>query len=61
MLSSTKSTGTSSLFLTHLQQAFQDWVRRVIIDDDPYDALTVESLAEETVSNANAVDSAELV
>jgi hypothetical protein len=61
MLSSTKSTGTLSLFLANLQQAFQDWVRRVIIDDDPYDALTVQDLTEENVSNASAVESAELV
>ncbi|PZD72903.1 hypothetical protein C1752_03355 [Acaryochloris thomasi RCC1774] len=59
MLSSMKSTAPSSPFFVNLQQAFQDWVRRVIIDDDPYDPLTIEDLEEE--ATVHAVEAAELV
>ncbi|WP_158535104.1 hypothetical protein [Acaryochloris thomasi] len=54
-----KSTAPSSPFFVNLQQAFQDWVRRVIIDDDPYDPLTIEDLEEE--ATVHAVEAAELV
>lgn len=59
MLSSMKSTDASSSFFVHFQQVFQDWVRRIIIDDDPYDPLTIEDLEEET--GVPAVETAELV
>lgn len=46
MISFAKSTlvlFASSKRWANLQQSFQDWIRREIIDDDPYDALTQDS------------------
>ncbi|MEO0376233.1 MAG: hypothetical protein AAF329_16750 [Cyanobacteria bacterium P01_A01_bin.17] len=59
MLSSMKFTAPSSPFLVNLQQAFKDWVRRVIIDDDPYDPLTIDDLTEE--ATVHVPEAAELV
>ncbi len=51
MLSSMKSVHTPSNFLASIQQSLQDWIRREIIDDDPYDVLSAEELANILSSN----------
>ncbi len=61
MISSMESTSPSSSFFATFQQAYQDWVRRFIIDDDPYDALDMQELVEENAAQIHGIESTELV
>jgi hypothetical protein len=43
---SVRGTSAFSQLRTHIQQSVQDWIRREIIDDDPYDSPMLEETSE---------------
>jgi hypothetical protein len=41
-----QGTSTFSQLRAHVQRSIQDWIRREIIDDDPYDSPMLEETSE---------------